>query len=155
MPPKIEAKQALNLAKSLVKGTPHAGKIALTLASDTVPRTGVTQAGERVRKRSPTGRVAADYLFYPDDQVRSLAAELRRTLSCPVHFEAQTRALYAADASNYRQVPMGVVVPRNAGDVVEAMGVCRRYGVPIVARGGGTAIAGQTVNVAVVFDFSR
>lgn len=115
----------------------------------------MTGAGERVRQYSPTGRVSADYLFYPDEDVRTLGAQLRRTLSCPVHFEAQARALYAADASNYRQVPMGVVVPRNAQDVVEAMGICRRYGLPIVARGGGTAIAGQTVNVAVVFDFSR
>jgi len=115
----------------------------------------VTRAGERVREYSPTGRVSADYLFYPSDQARSLGDELRRSLSCPVHFEAQARALYAADASNYRQVPIGVVVPRNVADVVEAVGICRRHGVPIVARGGGTAIAGQTINVAVVIDFSR
>jgi FAD/FMN-containing dehydrogenase/Fe-S oxidoreductase len=111
--------------------------------------------GERVREYSPTGRVSADYLFYPDEQLRSLGQDLRRSLSCPVHFEAQAKALYAADASNYRQVPIGVVVPRNISDVVEAVGICRRHDVPIVARGGGTAIAGQTVNVAVVFDFSR
>jgi FAD/FMN-containing dehydrogenase/Fe-S oxidoreductase len=115
----------------------------------------VTEGGERVREYSPTGRVSADYLFYPDEQVRSLGDDLRRSLSCPVHFEAQARALYAADASNYRQVPLGVVVPRNVSDVVEAVDICRRHGVPIVARGGGTAIAGQTINVAVVIDFSR
>jgi FAD/FMN-containing dehydrogenase/Fe-S oxidoreductase len=115
----------------------------------------VTRTGERVRRYSPTGRVAADYLFYPDERARSLGEELRRTLSCPVHFEAQARALYAADASNYRQVPIGVVVPRNISDVAEAMDICRRHEVPVLARGGGTAIAGQSVNVAVVFDFSR
>ncbi len=115
----------------------------------------MTAAGERVREYSPTGRVSADYLFYPDEQLHSLRRDLQRSLSCPVHFEAQARALYAADASNYRQVPLGIVIPRNASDVVEAVGICRRHGVPIVARGGGTAIAGQTINVAVVFDFSR
>ena len=113
------------------------------------------KAGERVREYSPTGRVSADYLFYPDEQLHSLGDDLRRSLSCPVHFEAQAKALYAADASNYRQVPIGVIVPRNVSDVVEAVGICRRHGVPIVARGGGTAIAGQTINVAVVIDFSR
>lgn len=115
----------------------------------------MTRTGERVRLYSPTGRVAADYLFYPDERARSLADELRRTLACPVRFEAQARALYAADASNYRQVPVGIVVPRNLTDVVEAMDICRRHQVPVLARGGGTAIAGQSVNVAVVFDFSR
>jgi FAD/FMN-containing dehydrogenase len=115
----------------------------------------VTAAGERIREYSPTGRVSADYLFYPDEQVRSVGEELRRSLSCPVHFEAQARALLAADASNYRQVPMGVVIPRGISDVVEAVDICRRHDVPIVARGGGTAIAGQTINFAVVIDFSR
>ncbi len=115
----------------------------------------MTRTGERVREYSATGRVAADYLFFPDEQARSLGEELRRTLSCPVEFGSQARALYAADASNYRQVPIGIVIPRNISDVVEAMDICRRHGAPIVARGGGTAIAGQTVNVAVVFDFSR
>lgn len=115
----------------------------------------MTAAGQRIREYSPTGRVSADYLFYPDEQAHSLGQELRRSLSCPVYFESQAKALYAADASNYRQVPIGIVVPRNVSDVVEAVGICGRHSVPIVARGGGTAIAGQTVNVAVVFDFSR
>ena len=115
----------------------------------------MTRTGERVREYSPTGRVSADYLFFPDERARSLGEELRRTLACPVDFQAHTRALYAADASNYRQVPIGVVIPRNIADVVEAMDICRRHDVPVLARGGGTAIAGQSVNVAVVFDFSR
>jgi FAD/FMN-containing dehydrogenase len=112
----------------------------------------VTRTGERVRKQSPSGRLAADYLFYPDAQARSLGDELRRTLSCPVHFEAQARALYAADASNYRQVPIGVVLPRTISDVVEAVEVCRRHDAPILARGGGTGISGQSSHAAVVFE---
>jgi len=90
----------------------------------------VTRTGERVREYSPTGRVSADYLFFPDERARSLGEELRRTLACPVDFQAHTRALYAADASNYRQVPIGVVIPRNIADVVEAMDICRRHDVP-------------------------
>ena len=113
------------------------------------------RTGERIRKLSPTGRVAADYLFYPDQQARSLGKELRRSLSCPVQFEAQSRALYVTDASNYRQVPIGVILPRTIADVVEAVDICRRHDAPILARGGGTAIPGQSCNVAVVFDFSR
>jgi FAD/FMN-containing dehydrogenase/Fe-S oxidoreductase len=115
----------------------------------------VTATGERIRKYSPTGRVSADYLFYPDEQARSLGAELRRSLSCPVQFEAQSRALYTTDASNYRQVPIGIILPRSIADVVEAIDICRRHDAPILARGGGTAIPGQSCNVAVVFDFSR
>ncbi len=115
----------------------------------------MSAAGERVREYSSTGRVSADYLFYPDERVRSVGEELRRSLSCPVHFDAQAKAMLAADASNYRQVPMGVVIPRSISDVVETVDICRRHDVPIVARGGGTAIAGQTINFAVVIDFSR
>ena len=115
----------------------------------------MTRIGERVRKYSSTGRVAADYLFFPREQARSLGEELQRSLSCPVEFGPQARALYAADASNYRQVPIGIIIPRSMSDVVEAVDICRRHDAPIVARGGGTAIAGQTVNLAVVFDFSR
>jgi FAD/FMN-containing dehydrogenase/Fe-S oxidoreductase len=63
--------------------------------------------------------------------------------------------MYASDAGNYRMVPIGVVRPVDVDDVVNAVGVCRLHGVPIVARGGGTGIPGQTVNAAVVFDFSR
>ena len=63
--------------------------------------------------------------------------------------------LYATDASNYRQVPIGVVVPRDTDDVVAAVEVCRAHDVPIVSRGGGTSLAGQTCNVAVVLDHSK
>ena len=63
--------------------------------------------------------------------------------------------MYASDAGNYRMVPIGVVLPRDADDVVHTVAVCRRHGAPIVARGGGTGIPGQTVNAAVVLDFSK
>ncbi|HEY7215064.1 MAG TPA: FAD-binding and (Fe-S)-binding domain-containing protein, partial [Thermoanaerobaculia bacterium] len=86
---------------------------------------------------------------------RDLADELRAAIAGEVRFDAGSRALYATDASNYRQVPIGVVVPRTIEDVVETVAVCRRRGAPVLARGGGTSLAGQCCNVAVVMDFTK
>ncbi|HVP29877.1 MAG TPA: FAD-linked oxidase C-terminal domain-containing protein [Myxococcota bacterium] len=85
----------------------------------------------------------------------ALERDLRRELSGEVRFDAGARALYATDASNYRHVPIGVVVPRSVDDVVAAVATCRRHGAPLTARGGGTSLAGQTCNVAVILDFSK
>src|SRR5207248_788299 len=72
-----------------------------------------------------------------------------------VRFDSGSLGLYSTDASNYRQVPIGVVVPRDAEDVVRAVALCRKRGVPILSRGGGTSLAGQCCNAAVVIDFSK
>src|SRR5204863_1072796 len=72
-----------------------------------------------------------------------------------VRFDEGSRALYATDASNYRQVPIGVVVPRDEGDVITTLELCRRYALPVVGRGGGTSLAGQGCNSAVLIDFSK
>ena len=72
-----------------------------------------------------------------------------------VRFDRGSRAMYASDASNYRQVPIGVVLPRDAEDAVAAVNVCRGYDAPILPRGAGTSLAGQSCNVAVVIDFSK
>ena len=84
-----------------------------------------------------------------------LAAELRSRVRGEVRFDDGSRALYATDASNYRQVPIGVVIPRDADDVVEAVAAARRFGAPILARGGGTSLAGQCCNAAVVMDMTK
>jgi FAD/FMN-containing dehydrogenase/Fe-S oxidoreductase len=84
-----------------------------------------------------------------------LELELRAHVNGSVHFDKAYRALYATDGSNYRQVPLGVVLPRTADAVVQTIQVCSKHGAPIVSRGGGTALAGQTCNEAVVIDFSR
>src|SRR5437867_8363392 len=84
-----------------------------------------------------------------------LELALRRHLRGEVRFDASSRALYATDGSNYRQVPIGVVLPRDADDVVAAMRVCRDHHAPVLARGGGTSLAGQCCNVAVVFDYTK
>jgi FAD/FMN-containing dehydrogenase/Fe-S oxidoreductase len=85
----------------------------------------------------------------------ALEAALKRALQGEVRFDSGARAAYASDASNYRQVPIGVVLPRSAEDVVAAVAACREHGAPILARGGGTSLCGQTVNVAVVIDASK
>jgi FAD/FMN-containing dehydrogenase/Fe-S oxidoreductase len=85
----------------------------------------------------------------------ALAAALTQRIRGEVRFNDGDRALYSTDASNYRQIPIGVVVPRDADDVVAAVALCREHGAPIVSRGGATDLAGATCNAAVVLDFSK
>jgi FAD/FMN-containing dehydrogenase/Fe-S oxidoreductase len=87
--------------------------------------------------------------------VRDLENHLKQVVRGEVRFDRGSRAAYATDASNYRQVPIGVVLPRDADDVVAAVAVCREHGAPVLARGGGTSLAGQCCNVAVVFDYTK
>jgi FAD/FMN-containing dehydrogenase len=84
-----------------------------------------------------------------------LQRELAAGVAGEVRFDSGSRAAYASDASNYRQVPIGVVLPRNSDDMVAALEICRRHDVPLLMRGGGTSQNGQCVNVAVVFDTSK
>ncbi len=86
---------------------------------------------------------------------QELEARLKATLRGDVRFDMGSRALYAADASNYRQLPVGVVMPRDAADVEAALAACRATGAAVLPRGAGTSLAGQCANVAVVFDYSR
>jgi len=87
--------------------------------------------------------------------VAALEAALRENVRGEVAFDAGNRAAYAHDSSNYRQPPIGVVVPRDADDVAAAVAACHEHGAPVLARGCGTGLAGQTCNVAVVIDHSR
>src|SRR5512134_1663723 len=87
--------------------------------------------------------------------MEKLETALRNALKGEVRFDAGARAAYASDASNYRQVPIGVVLPRSTEDVVATVAACRAHEAPILARGGGTSLCGQTVNVAVVIDASK
>jgi len=80
---------------------------------------------------------------------------LKATVRGDVGFDLGSRALYAADSSNYRQLPIGVVLPRDAADVEAALAACRATGAAVLPRGAGTSLAGQCANVAVVFDYSR
>ncbi len=80
---------------------------------------------------------------------------LRRNLRGEVRFDSASRALYATDGSNYRQVPIGVVLPRDVDDVIATISLAREYGAPILCRGSGTSLAGQCCNVAVILDFTK
>ena len=102
-----------------------------------------------VRRRARPTRKDAEL------DARALEVELRRRVRGEVRFDGGSRALYSTDGSNYRQVPIGVVVPRTPQDVVEAVTAAREVGAPITMRGGGTSLAGQCCNVALVIDCSK
>src|SRR5262245_41072419 len=86
----------------------------------------------------------------PEIDAQRLAHELRASIEGEVRFDAGSCALYATDASNYRQVPIGVVIPRTIDDVLQTVALCRDHNAPVLPRGGGTSLAGQGCNVAVV-----
>ena len=87
--------------------------------------------------------------------VKQLEETLKIKIKGEVRFDTGSRAMYSTDGSNYRQVPIGVVVPRDKEDVVQTVACCREFGAPLLSRGGGTSLAGQCCNIAVVMDFSK
>lgn len=100
----------------------------------------------------PSSHTRAHATFAGADE---LEAELRKAIRGEVRFDAGAKALYATDASNYRQIPIGVIVPRDEADVINAVELCRRFDAPVLTRGAGTSLAGQGCNIAVVLDFSK
>ncbi|HEX6011691.1 MAG TPA: FAD-binding oxidoreductase, partial [Geminicoccaceae bacterium] len=109
----------------------------------------------RVIRRAPSGRISAAADAAVVEEHAGLARDLAAAVEGEARFDRGSRALYATDSSNYRQVPIGVVVPRTVADVVAAMRVCKAHDVPFLSRGGGTSLAGQCCNVAVVVDHSK
>jgi FAD/FMN-containing dehydrogenase/Fe-S oxidoreductase len=103
-----------------------------------------------IENRLQTGTTATTTI-----DVAALEKDLRAGVKGEVRFSDGDRGMYASDAGNYRMIPIGVILPRDAEDVLHTLAVCRHHGAPIVARGGGTGIPGQTVNVAVLLDFSK
>jgi FAD/FMN-containing dehydrogenase/Fe-S oxidoreductase len=87
--------------------------------------------------------------------VRGLRLALEEAVDGEVRFDAASKAMYATDASNYRQVPLGVVIPKTLDDIVATHRACHRFGAPVLPRGGGTSLSGETVNFAVVIDVSK
>lgn len=90
-----------------------------------------------------------------DVDIEPLVSELKSKIEGEVRFDDGSRALYATDGSNYRQVPIGVVIPRTDQDIIETTAICKKYQAPLLSRGGGTSLAGQCCNVAVVMDMSK
>jgi FAD/FMN-containing dehydrogenase/Fe-S oxidoreductase len=113
----------------------------------------VTTQAERQHTSREASVEHPDYAAHVDAE--RLEAELRAVVKGEVRFDEGSRALYATDGSNYRQVPIGVVIPRSVDDVVATVAACRRFRAPVLSRGGGTSLAGQCCNVAVVMDFSK
>ena len=118
-------------------------------------RTRQHKAGPYNVTRAPNGRIVKAESAGDPKAYRALGDALAKSLEGEVRFDNGSRALYATDASNYRQVPIGVVVPRNIHDVIMTFELCRRFGAPVVPRGGGTSLAGQGCNVAVLIDYSK
>src|SRR5215471_18649228 len=99
--------------------------------------------------------MSASQKDFPRVQADALAADLRAAITGEVRFDDGTRALYAVDGSNYRQTPIGIVIPRSIDEVIQTVALARKHGAPILPRGGGTSLAGQSCNVAVIIDFSK
>jgi FAD/FMN-containing dehydrogenase len=112
-------------------------------------------AGRVARKAATTVREAAEFIPYSERAAARLARALARNIAGEVRFSTGDRALYATDGSNYRQVPIGVVIPRSIADVITTMELCREHAAPVLSRGGGTSLAGQCCNTAVVIDDSK
>jgi FAD/FMN-containing dehydrogenase/Fe-S oxidoreductase len=91
----------------------------------------------------------------PPAETDKLQVALADTVDGEVRFDAGTRGAYAHDGSNYRQPPLGVVVPRSPEAAQAAVAVCAEFGAPVLSRGGGTSLAGQCCNTAVVIDWTK
>ena len=89
------------------------------------------------------------------DDIFTLESDLKRAIQGDVRFDSFSKTLYSTDASIYQMEPIGVVLPRDTDDVLASMEIAKSAGIPIMPRGGGTSLAGQTVNHALVLDFSK
>ena len=90
-----------------------------------------------------------------ESEIAEIAEKLSKQIAGDVRMDRYSRLMYSTDASMYQMMPVGVVVPRSADDALAALLVAREHGVPVLPRGGGTALAGQTCNHAIVIDFSK
>jgi FAD/FMN-containing dehydrogenase/Fe-S oxidoreductase len=111
-----------------------------------------------VTKTQVLGEAARGRVFHPVARPvdeRALEADLRKTVRGEVRFDGGFKALYAAGGGNYRQIPIGVVVPLDVDDVIAAVAACHAHGAPVLPRGNGTSLGGQVCNVAVVIDCSK
>lgn len=87
--------------------------------------------------------------------IKLLEAELKGAVTGEVRFDEGSRGAYSTDGSNYRQVPIGVVIPKTKEDIIQTVAICNKYKAPVLSRGGGTSLAGQCCNIAVVMDMSK
>ncbi|MFL6314214.1 MAG: FAD-binding and (Fe-S)-binding domain-containing protein [Terriglobales bacterium] len=120
------------------------------MSASKVPLIPIEELKQTIASRPPDWRSAGD-----DVDAAGLEAELRRKVEGEVRFDAGSRAMYAVDGSNYRQPPIGVVIPKSKEDVVQTVAACRKFRAPLLSRAGGTSLAGQCCNTAIVMDWSK
>ena len=118
-------------------------------------RNGQIRRDDDVTKLVPTQRPDATNAKDLNIDLRGLERELRKMVRGEVRFDDGYRAMYSTDAANYRQIPIAVVLPKDADDAQKAMMVCHKYGAPVTPRGGGTSLTGASCNAAVIFDYSK
>src|SRR5512142_3381139 len=120
------------------------------MATQKLPPVTSDELRAKITERPPDWKRAGEHV-----DARALEAELRKNVEGEVRFDVGTKAMYAVDAGNYRQVPIGVVIPKSYADVVQVVAAARKFGAPLLSRGGGTSLCGQCCNVAVVIDWSK
>ena len=127
--------------------------VVITQSNGTVPVVGDGFGGMTKEGAKLDTRYKTEYSIGVN--IKELEKELRKSVSGEVRFDDGSRALYSTDASNYRQIPIGVVLPKTEEDIVNTINICKKYNAPLVNRGGGTSLAGQGCNVAVMMDMSK
>jgi len=120
------------------------------MSASKVPLLPLEELKQTIAARPSDWRNAGDHVDTAD-----LEAELRKYVRGEVRFDAGSRAMYAVDGSNYRQPPIGVVIPKSKEDVMQTVAACRKFGAPLLSRAGGTSLAGQCCNTAIVMDWSK
>ncbi len=90
-----------------------------------------------------------------EEKIQDFAHELRGLFAGEIRFDRYSRLLYSTDASIYQIEPLGVLIPRSHDDVAAAVSLAGKYRMPLLSRGGGTSISGQTIGAAVVIDYSK
>jgi len=119
------------------------------MSASKLPLIPIEQLKQTIASRPPDWRSADNV------NVSALEAELRKNIEGEVRFDAGSKAMYAVDGSNYRQPPIGVVIPKSKEDVVQTVAACRKFRAPLLSRAGGTSLAGQCCNTAIVIEWSK
>jgi FAD/FMN-containing dehydrogenase/Fe-S oxidoreductase len=87
--------------------------------------------------------------------MNGLYGELKKKISGEVRFDKGSLSMYSTDSSNYRMIPIGIILPKTKEDIIESIAIARKYDCPVLSRGGGTSLAGQCCNAALIMDMSK
>lgn len=92
---------------------------------------------------------------FSDEKIREIGREMEQKIEGEVRLADGDRALYSTDSSNYRQIPLGVILPKSKNDIIETVRICRKHFAPVTFRGDGTSLAGQATNTSFIIDISK